>query len=1035
MNLASFTVRRVLAGLFAVVLAGSAVAEDIDIYVGGNATSDLPNVLILLDSSSNWSTGLPNAANCYYNNNGVPISPATGPVEQGTKLGIEQCALYNLVDGLPVPSTGGAFFNIAIMLMNESPNNGDYPRKHFIALNTANKAALKSVIAAFDKNGDKGNNADYGQGMYEAYLYYKGLAPLNGTRGSKWDQNAVTGGKYNSPSGASCGRNYVIVIGNGSPQDSNPEKNVQNLLAALPANSKGAPDTSQIAVPSAGNDANNWSDEMARYMRYVDVSGKDDVQGIITHAVAVVKGSSDGGFPYLMNSIANQGGGNYYEATDAASLLKGLTDAFNQIQAVNSVFASASLPVSVNLQGTYQNQVFMGMFRPDKEAKPRWVGNMKQYQFGLDSLDKLFLADSTGASAISSSTGFVNPSAISFWTTPSTFWSGQPSGTPASSSDSPDGEVVEKGAAAQRLRTAYASDQSSRKVLTCVSCTGGTVLGSTLATQFTNLNTAITQAALVGTTSATERTNLINWIRGTDNNSDELGPTPATSPATTVRPSIHGDVLHSRPAVVDYGTNGSLPGVVVFYGGNDGMLHAVKGKQTGTGAGDELWSFVPEEMFSKLNRLRSNTPDIRFPTTDLLANATPRDYFVDGPITVYRKVDSSGATSAVWIYVGMRRGGRQIYAFDVTDPVNPKFKWKTTNASSGMSLLGQTWSAPKVAKLKGRTNPVLIFGGGYDATAEDAASPGSTTMGNAVFVLDAFDGTNLQTFTAANAAGQTGALTRSIAADVTLVDSDYDRIVDRAYAVDLGGQVYRIDFENSSGVGLCTGITAPCAWQMYKLADLSANPDSGSPTGRKFFFAPDVVLTAGFAALGFGSGDREKPLASATLDYFFEIFDRTTSKGAPTSLTAMLSGSLAASATTVATLPTNGCYVALSQGEKVVNASASIGGTTYFGTNKPTASSSQICSANLGLAKAYAMPLFCVTPTSSVITGGGLPPGPVVGIVSVSYTKSDGTAGTKLKPFVIGGPNSKGSALEVGEPPAPPGGPRKRRYWYQEVNR
>ena len=1036
MNLTSMLGRSALAAVAAFAaftLAAPALAEDIDIYAGANGTSDKPNVLLILDSSANWSTNISGAANCYYKDNGVQIFPAVGPVDQGTKLGIEQCALYNLIDGLPVATSGGAagdaLFNVAIMLMNESPNNGTYPRQAFVALTTSNKAALKAKIAAFAKNADKASNADYGLAMYEAYLYFKGVTRLNGGYGptGKRDDNAFNGSLYKSPSGSSCGRHYVIVIGNGSPQNSNPEKGVQGLLAALPANSQGAPNTSQIAVPLAGNDAANWSDEMSRYMRYVDVSGKDDVQGIISHAVAVLKGASDGGFPYLMNSIANQGGGNYYEATSADVLLKALTDIFNQIQAVNSVFASASLPVSVNLQGTYQNQVFMGMFRPDKDAKPRWVGNMKQYQFGLDALDKLYLAETTldtagrPGAAISSSTGFINPAAVSFWTTTSSFWANQLSGTPPSASDSPDGEVVEKGGAAQRLRIAYATSQSARKVLTCIGCSSTAVtLAASGTTSFDNSNASITQAMLTGTSSATDRTNLINWVRGTDNvsPSDEKGPGGTTS----VRASIHGDVLHSRPAVVSYG---GTTGVIVFYGGNDGMLHAIKGNQSATDGGDELWSFVPEEMFGKLNRLRSNTPDIRLSTTPAAADATPRDYFVDGPVSVYRKV-VGGVTTQVIIYVGMRRGGRQLYAFDVTDPSAPKFLWKKTNAFTGMSLLGQTWSAPKVAKIKGYTNPVLVLGGGYDAAAEDASSSATTTMGHAIFVLDALDGTLLKAFTTlANTTGTSASIGRSIAADVTLVDSDYDLLVDRAYAVDLGGQVYRVDFETPAG-------NAAANWTVYKVADLSG----GTITGRKFFFAPDVVLAGSFIELGFGSGDREKPLLSATQDHYFQIFDRNMAKGAPTDsgYTPMVWSNLVAASATGST-PTNGCYVTLAQGEKVVNAAASIGGSSYFGTNQPSAAASNTCSVNLGLARTYVMPLFCTTPSSSVVTGGGLPPGPVVGVVAVSYTKSDHTTGTKLKAFIIGAPNTKLSALEVGEPTAPAGKPRKRRYWYQETNR
>ena len=1022
-----------VAGTFvALALTTSARADDIDIYAGINATSDKANVLLILDNSANWSSSISGAPNCYYKNNGVQITPAVGPVDQGSKLGVEQCALYNLIDGLAVASSGGpngdALFNVAIMLMNESPNNGSYPRQAFMALTTNSKAALKAKVAAFSKNADKASNADYGLAMYEAYLYYKGANRLNGGFGpsGKRDDYAFSASQYLSPSGNSCGRNYVILIGNGSPQNSNPEKGVQSLLGALPANSLGAPNIAQIAVPLAGNDAANWSDEMARYMRYVDVSGKDDVQGIISHTVAVLKGSSDGGFPALLNSIANQGGGNYYEAKTADVLLAALTDIFNQIQAVNSVFASASLPVSVNLQGTYQNQVFMGMFRPDKDAKPRWAGNMKQYQFGLDALDKLYLAETTldaagrPRPAISSASGFINPSALSFWTTASSFWANQPSGTPSSISDAPDGEVVEKGGAAQRLRILNATSQGARKVLTCIGCTSTAInLAPSGATSFDNANAAITQAMLTGTASATDRTNLINWIRGTDNvsPSDEKGP----GGSTTVRASIHGDVLHSRPAVVDYG--GST-GVVVYYGGNDGMLHAVKGNQSASDGGQELWAFVPEEMFGKLNRLRANAPDIRLSTTPPAAIATPRDYFVDGPVTVYRKV-VAGATTRVIIYVGMRRGGRQLYAFDVTNASAPQFLWKKSNASTGMALLGQTWSAPKVAKLKGHTAPVVVLGGGYDMAAEDASSTGATTMGNAVYVLDALAGTLLKTVTTLANTSPVTRISRSIAADVTLFDSDLDLIVDRAYALDTGGQVYRIDFESPAG-------NTPANWTVYKVADLSG----GTLTGRKFFFAPDVVLTSDFAALGFGSGDREKPLLSATQDHYFQIFDRHLSKGPPAAggSTPITWGNLVA-ASAEGSAPTSGCYVTLAQGEKVVNASASIGGSSYFGTNQPTVAASNTCAANLGLARAYAMPLFCTTPTSSVLTGGGLPPGPVVGIVAVNYTRANGSIGTKLKPFIIGAPNTRGSAIEVGEPVAPSGTPRKRRYWYQETNR
>ena len=1009
MNTPSTFLRSLLLCLGLAACALPVAAEDIDIYSGINTSSDLPNVLLILDNSANWSSSIP-APDCYYKENGVltAVGPkASNPgKEQGTKMAIEKCALYNLVDALPVKTGGGvtsstnALFNVGIMLLNESPYNGAYPRIAFTALSTDNKAVLKEKIKAMTIGGDKGSNADFAKALYEAYLYYKGSAPYQGTRGSKWDTNAVQGNHYVSPAASSCARNYIILIANGAPESSE-NNDALALLTAAGGN------TSAISYPTSyvkNTHQANWADEFARFMRNVDVSGQTGSQGIVTHGVAVTGASSDGLYPNFIAEIANQAGGSYHAASDAEVLLSSLTTIFNEIQAVNSVFAAASLPVSVNARGTYLNQVYMGMFRPDADSSPRWRGNLKQYKFGLSANGDVQLVDSTGTAAVSSTTGFLSTGATSFWTSSSTFWVNQQLGTPASSSDSPDGEVVEKGAAAQRLRTVYATAQATRKVLTCVSCAADTTLGSSDETKFHTDNTLITHTAL-GVASDLRNT-LIDWVRGTSNAENESGP----GGSTTIRPSVHGDVLHSRPAVVNYG---GTTGVVVFYGANDGLLHAINGNQTGSGAGEELWSFVPQELYSKLNRLRANAPTIRLSTT-VSASATPRDYFVDGPIGIYQKFNADDTVNKAIIFVAMRRGGRALYAIDVTTPSAPKFLWKKTN--SDLPQLGQTWSEPKPALIRGNANPVLIFGGGYDADAEDIATPGATTMGHRVYVLDAFTGAELKVFTT----------TRSVAADVTLVDADADGYIDRAYAVDLGGKVYRIDLETPAS-------TAVGVWSIYTLADLSG----GTGTGRKFFFAPDAIVTRSFTALMLGSGDREKPLLSSTSDHFFQIFDSNLVKGAPAGYTATTWSDLA-TASTASSITGRGCYVPLDTGEKVVNAATSIGGVTYFGTNRPTSAvaSPQVCTSDLGIAKSYAMPLFCVTPTSTPLSGGGLPPSPVTGIVTIVTPASGSTPErSEQVPFCIGCPNPRNSAIEGSRVRPVIKVPRSRLYWYQENQR
>lgn len=1037
-----FAPRRGLAWLGALLLcllgAGQALAQftsDIDIFSGTRTAGDRPNVLFLLDSSANWGANISGAANCFYRENGVVT--ANGPTaDQGRKIGIEKCALYNLVDSLPVdpnrPANDNALFNIAIMFMNESPNDGNYPRRHFTPLTTDNKVALKALIAATHRTQDAGNNADYGQGMYEAYLYYKGLNRLNGGFGpnGKRDDAAFTGTRYNSPSTSSCGNNYVIVIGNGSPQNSNPEQRVEDLLRAAGGN------VSPISVPAAGNDQANWSDEMARFMRGVDVSNKDDTQNIITYAIAVRAGPSDGGFPALMQSIAKEGGGMYYDATNADVLLSALIDIFNQIQAVNSVFSSVSLPVSVNASGTFANQIFMGMFRPDGDGKPRWNGNLKHYRFAFnDVTNSLSLVDAAGVGAVNPGTDFIAPGARSFWTTNSSFWANAPSGTPPSASDNPDGEVVEKGGVAQRLRDSYATAQTARRIYTCRDCAANTNLSTNTMARFNNGNTAITLADLAAT-SAAERTALLNWLNGTDNVSGaERGP----GGTTTVRPSIHGDVLHSRPAVINYG--GST-GVVVFYGGNDGMLRAINGNSPSTNdattpanapaiggviPGDELWSFVAQEHYGTLRRLRDNSPEIRLSTTVLstVNPQTPRNYFFDGAVGIYQKINAMGVTERAIIYPTMRRGGQAMYAIDVTNPSQPLFLWKVTSAS--LSVLGQTWSQPRVSKVKGHANPVIVMGAGYDAAAEDAASPGTTTVGNAVLVIDAITGTLVKQF---GGTGGTGVIDRSVPADVSIVDTNNDGFTDRAYAVDVGGNVYRIDFEN---VLTTPASNAPANWGIYKFAAMAGG------NVRKFFFGPDVVLTSAFAAVLLGSGDREKPLATTGSDQFYTLLDTNKVFGTPpTAPSPIVPADLTANG--VSPYAPKGCFMALETGEKVVNGAATIGGKTYFATNKPSGPSGNSCNANLGRARGYEMPLFCQAAAGQDFPGGGLPPSPVIGTVEIMLNSEgpDGanTPTTKRFDFIVGGGGpSCGSRNCVQMPNPAAGAPRKRLYWHTTTDR
>src|SRR4030095_1232200 len=171
MNTLSRTMR--LAACTALLgVASIAAAEDIDIFGRTPQQNELPNVLIMWDSSANWSANIP-VPNCSYSDgSGGPKANAPDK-EQGTKFGIEKCAIYNVISALDVNAEGSARYNIGLELFNESgAPQGGYPRRQFVPLTTANKALLLSAIRNIAINADKANNSPYAQAMHEMYLMF-----------------------------------------------------------------------------------------------------------------------------------------------------------------------------------------------------------------------------------------------------------------------------------------------------------------------------------------------------------------------------------------------------------------------------------------------------------------------------------------------------------------------------------------------------------------------------------------------------------------------------------------------------------------------------------------------------------------------------------------------------------------------------------------------------------------------------------------------------------------------------------------------
>ncbi|OGB35399.1 MAG: hypothetical protein A3F78_13385 [Burkholderiales bacterium RIFCSPLOWO2_12_FULL_61_40] len=1073
-------------------------AEDIDLFsTPTTATTDTnaPVLLFVWDNGAGFNASSPELCSL-----GTPseetaaTGAATATALSGKTGGVEQCAIFNVIQAMSVTAT--AKIKIGIMAWKGAQvkdyNGNDcsgtqsdggcllYP---VTPLTLSTKVALLTFIKSW-KSSNSGSgiriladNASPGPAtsMQEAWAYLHGKTGFSGT-----DYASIQ-----PPVG--CSKYFVAFVGNNfgnnatMPKDggSNPWSALSGTFATTGVNASPAAtalETTHIKITqsdkttscktSAGQALSTtdstvkegwYADEWTRYMKDQDI--KTYTIGLIDKSVTPAL--CDASYAWVMRSMAAYGGGKYFETSNTATITDAFETIISEVQSVNSVFAAVSLPVSVNTQGTYLNQVFVGMFRPDPDSLPRWVGNLKQYKMGyLNNTFRLLDADSAAAISASGS-DFIAECARSFWTpgldAPDEYWASyvEPNCQGKDPrSNTPDGNMVEKGGQAYKLR---AANPTNRTMYTCEAgaCT-----------------------ALINFTASTSP--LKDWQRGFNNGPTTglgaeppatIGTTPITS--TDMRPSAHGDVVHSRPIAINFGSD-ATPKVVVFYGGNDGVLRAINGNQTaniGTVTpGSELWAFVPPEFYSKIQRRYDNTPEVNSPA--VVGSANNKDYGMDGPVTGY--IDMADTTKPAWIYASMRRGGRALYAFAIDrTTLAVTAKWKKGCDSAGCTTdfeqIGQTWAAPTVFKASGYgsgDSPLLIMGGGYDAACEDpttftCTTPASGTTssaivqptgltGNRIYILDADTGERLKTFKTY----------RGVVGDIQMLQ-DASGMATYGYAADVGGDIYRI---SGATANTPIGSTAPANWTMTRVAMLGCNTlasnsaiaaTSGaeaygtnctSPANRKFLYGPDIVVDGEIHYLLIGSGNREQPVnkpSTVINNYFFVVQDKPTdanwllnaSNGNNCNSNDVLCKTIAAQTSAMGTCLTTEQAAKkiyaypLRDYEQVVTASIAAFGTVYFSTHEPTDAAANSCSANLGTARAYALNFktggsstkACGESPFTTLAAGGLPPSPVVGKVKLD----DGT----VVPFVIGGTGPL-EASKLNPPSSTPPSAKVKSYWY-----
>lgn len=566
--------------------------------------------------------------------------------------------------------------------------------------------------------------------------------------------------------------------------------------------------------------------DLAKYMNENDLRPSlTGIQRITTHTIGFNFSSQ------WLEDVATAGGGLYKTADNATDLVEQIKEIIGEVLTEDSTFVAPVAAVNEFNQLSHLSQVYFAVFRPDEF--PRWRGNLKRYTLG----DGGEILDVNGNLAIDGATGFFQSNSQSFWSANS------------------DGLDVDRGGAAEK-----APSYASRSVYTYFDGSTSTNLANSV-NSITSTNTALTKNMFdVDSLLDSEFADHIDWIRGRDVN-DEDG-----DGNTAEDRYVYGDPLHSRPVAITYGGTEANPDVEVFIGTNSGAIQAVDAS-----TGVETFAFFPESTLPMQVDLRANEA------------STPHPYGIDGTITPWTNdesrdgISSSDSADFVRLYTGMRRGGRNYYALDVTDRSSPEFMWQIRGGEiqplGDFRELGQTWSRPIKTRIYLGTveRDVLIFSAGYDELQDDAQLRAADSVGRGMYIVDAVTGELIWSGGKTGAQSWTesfSAMDYSFPSTMSVLDLNSDGYADMWFAADAGGQLWRFDIRN--GESLANLVTGGVVADLGVAGGVNTVEDN-----RRFFSSPSVALVQGPGgpelAIAIGSGFRPSPLSTLATNRMYMV--------------------------------------------------------------------------------------------------------------------------------------------------------------------
>lgn len=372
--------------------------------------------------------------------------------------------------------------------------------------------------------------------------------------------------------------------------------------------------------------------------------------------------------------------------------------------------------------------------------------------------------------------------------------------------------------------------------------------------------------------------NYLNYLRG--DRSNERTTTDDTKPYRQ-RLSLLGDIANAKilpvgPPAAPY-SNSVNPGygafktskasrkTMVFVGANDGMLHAFDGSLSGTGAGTELFAYVPSLLFEgpSGDRHHDGLAQLGNPNYEhryyVDASPTSADLDFNTAGGTFTTTEGGGSDWRTILVGGLGKGGKGFYAIDVSDPstmtteaqVKDKVLWEFSSATVGVGdTLGFSFGTPLVLKTL-KYGWVVAFSSGYN----------NSDGHGYVYFVNPRNGALLekvQTPTASDGLVQ-----------MTAYIPDYsDGTADAIYAGDLDGQVWRFDL--TAARGSSGSFPSP-----LKLATLASANGNAQPITSAPLVEVDPKTKKRYVMIGTGRLLDTSDVNSAAAQSFYAIVDGT----------------------------------------------------------------------------------------------------------------------------------------------------------------